>query len=81
MVKFLSSKHQISDILTKPLVSHRFTQLKINLNVWSSSLRLHGRIVATKDEDKIKSKDIAVTDKINSNDNNYNQVDQVYTCC
>jgi hypothetical protein len=40
VVKFLSSKDQVADILTKPLVSHRFNQLKTNLNVCSPTLRL-----------------------------------------
>jgi len=39
LVKFLSSKDQVSDILTKPLVPHRFNQLKTNLNVWPPTLR------------------------------------------
>jgi hypothetical protein len=41
VVKFLSSKDQVADILTKPLVPHRFNQLKTNL---SPTLRLWGRI-------------------------------------
>jgi len=44
VVKFLSSKDQVADILTKPLVPHRFNQLKTNLNVCSPTLRLRGRI-------------------------------------
>jgi hypothetical protein len=42
VVKFLSSKDQLADALTKPLASHRFHQLKSNLNVCSPTLRLRG---------------------------------------
>jgi hypothetical protein len=49
VVKFLSSKDQVADILTKPLVPHRFNQLKLNLNVWSPTLRLQRRIETIED--------------------------------
>jgi len=52
MVKFLSSKDQVADILTKPLVPHRFNQLKTNLNVRPPTLRSRGRI---EDNDVIAS--------------------------
>jgi hypothetical protein len=42
VVNFLSSKDQLADALTKPLASHRFHQLKSNLNVCSPTLRLRG---------------------------------------
>jgi hypothetical protein len=35
VVRFLSSKDQIADVLTKPLVSTRFCLLRSNLNVHS----------------------------------------------
>jgi hypothetical protein len=40
VVKFLSSKDQIADILTKPLVSTRFQHLTLNLNVCPPKLKL-----------------------------------------
>jgi hypothetical protein len=46
-VKFLSSKDQLADILTKPLVSTRFAHLRSNLNVCSQPLRLRGTITST----------------------------------
>jgi hypothetical protein len=47
-VKFLSSKDQLADILTKPLVSSRFTSLCSNLTVCASPFRLRGSIRTTK---------------------------------
>ena len=44
VVKFLSSKDQLADILTKPLVSARFAHLRTNLNVCSQPLGLRGSI-------------------------------------
>jgi hypothetical protein len=44
VVKFLSSKDQIADILTKPLVSTRFQNLTLNLNVCPPKLKLQERI-------------------------------------
>jgi hypothetical protein len=41
IVKFLSSKDQLADILTKQLVSNQFQQLTSNLNVCSSTLLLY----------------------------------------
>lgn len=49
VVKFLSSKDQVANSLTKPLVPHWFNQLKINLNVWSPTLQLRGCIETTED--------------------------------
>jgi hypothetical protein len=43
-IKFLSSKDQLADVLTKPLVSTRFEFLRTNLNVCSQPLRLKGCI-------------------------------------
>jgi hypothetical protein len=44
VVKFLSSKDQIADVLTKPLVAARFNFLKTNLNVFAPPSRLRGHI-------------------------------------
>jgi hypothetical protein len=43
-VKFLSSKDQLADVFTKPLVSARFAHLRTNLNVCPQPLGLRGRI-------------------------------------
>jgi hypothetical protein len=43
-VKFLSSKDQLADILTKPLVSTRFSFLRDNLTVCANPFRLRGSI-------------------------------------
>jgi hypothetical protein len=43
-VKFLSSKDQLTDIYTKPLVSAHFAHLCTNLNVCSQPLGLRGSI-------------------------------------
>jgi transposase InsO family protein len=43
-VQFLSSKDQIADIFTKPLVAARFTLLRSKLNVRSLPLNLRGRV-------------------------------------
>jgi hypothetical protein len=52
VVKFLSNKDQIANILTKPLVSKRFCLLCSNLNVCSPILRLQGCIEARDDKDQ-----------------------------
>jgi hypothetical protein len=44
VVKFLSSKDQIADVLTKPLVAARFNFLKTNLNVFAPPSLLRGHI-------------------------------------
>jgi hypothetical protein len=44
IVKFLSSKDQLADILTKPLTSARFAILRANLNVCPNPFRLRGCI-------------------------------------
>ena len=49
MVKFQSSKDQVVDILTKPLVPYWFNQLKLNLNMWSPTLRLRGHVKTIED--------------------------------
>jgi hypothetical protein len=41
-VRFISSKDQLADGVTKPIVSARFAFLKDKLNVYSSSLTLNG---------------------------------------
>jgi hypothetical protein len=46
-VKFMSSKDQLANILTKPLVSSRFTSLCSNLTVCASPFRLQGSIRTT----------------------------------
>jgi hypothetical protein len=46
IVKFLSGKDQLADILTKPLASTRFTHLRANLNVCLQQLRLRGSITS-----------------------------------
>jgi hypothetical protein len=56
VVRFLSSKDQIADVLTKPLVSTRFCLLRSNLNV-HSTLRLRGHIRTSTHEDS-SSKEI-----------------------
>jgi hypothetical protein len=43
-VRFIFGKDQITNILTKPLVAHKFSTLKSNLNVNSPPLNLKGRI-------------------------------------
>jgi hypothetical protein len=43
-VKFVSSKDQVADFLTKPLVSTRFASLRKNLNVCSNPSSLRGSI-------------------------------------
>jgi hypothetical protein len=44
IVKFLSSKDQLADILTKPFTSPRFALLRANLNVYPNQFRLQGCI-------------------------------------
>jgi hypothetical protein len=56
VVRFLSNKDQIADVLTKPLVSTRFCLLRSNLNV-HSTLRLRGHIRTSTHEDS-SSKEI-----------------------
>lgn len=56
-VRFLSSKDQLADILTKPLVSQRFNLLKINLNVRPSTSSLRGRIGDNAYQDQLIDKD------------------------
>jgi hypothetical protein len=46
IVKFLSSKDQLADILTKPLASTRFAHLRANLNVCPQPLQLRGSITS-----------------------------------
>ncbi len=46
-VKFISTKDQIADIFTKPLVSSGFASLCDNLTVTAFSLRLRGPIEDT----------------------------------
>jgi hypothetical protein len=46
-VRFISRKDQVTDILTKPLVSEKFTLLKSNLNVRPPPSRLRGCIRPT----------------------------------
>jgi len=43
-VKFVSSKDQLADILTKPVVSTRFASLRTNLNVCPNPSKLRGPI-------------------------------------
>lgn len=43
-VSFLSTKHQLADLLTKPLASSRFALLRTNLHVQELPIRLRGRI-------------------------------------
>jgi hypothetical protein len=61
MVKFLSSKAQLADVLTKPLVSHRFNFLKTHLNMCPPILRLQGRIMTSEDKERFNSKDNTIT--------------------
>jgi hypothetical protein len=44
LIKFLSSKDQLADILTRPLVSAHFAHLCTNLNICSQPLGLRGSI-------------------------------------
>jgi hypothetical protein len=46
IVKFLSSKDQLADIITKPLASTLFAHLRANLNVCPQPLRLRGSITS-----------------------------------
>jgi hypothetical protein len=56
VVKFISSKDQLADLFTKALPTACFLQLRNNLNVSSSPLRLRGRIKAN--SSNLISKDI-----------------------
>jgi hypothetical protein len=49
-VRFLSTKDQLADVFTKPLVSNRFSLLRSNLNVTSLPLRLRGPIETSSDK-------------------------------
>jgi hypothetical protein len=49
-VKFISSKDQLADLLTKPISSSRFAQLRTKLNVLPIPLGLRGRV---NDKDKL----------------------------
>ncbi|KAB5531523.1 hypothetical protein DKX38_018193 [Salix brachista] len=44
VVKFISSKDQLADALTKPLPPNQFRQVMINLNVRELPFRLRGRV-------------------------------------
>jgi hypothetical protein len=55
VVRFLSSKDQIVDVLTKPLVSTRFCLLQSNLNV-HFTLQLRGHIRTSTHEDSHQRK-------------------------
>ena len=50
IVQFISSKDQLADLLTKPISSSRFAQLRTKLNVLSIPLGLRGNV---KDKDKL----------------------------
>ena len=43
-VRYRSTKDQVADIFTKPLISHHFELLRDKLNVHSTPFRLRGRI-------------------------------------
>jgi hypothetical protein len=49
IVRFISSTNQLADLLTKPISSNRFLQLRTKLNVLSIPLGLRGRV---KDKDR-----------------------------
>jgi hypothetical protein len=49
IVRFISSTDQLADLLTKPISSNRFLQLRTKLNVLSIPLGLRGRV---KDKDR-----------------------------
>jgi hypothetical protein len=44
VIKFLSSKDQLVDVLTKPFVSARFNLIRHNLTVCSNSSKLRGLV-------------------------------------
>ena len=44
IVRFISSTDQLADLLTKPISSNRFLQLRTKLNVLSIPLGLRGRV-------------------------------------
>jgi hypothetical protein len=56
-VRFISSKDQVADILTKPLVSKKFTLLKSNLSVRPPPSRLWGYIRPIQTRDMVEDKD------------------------
>jgi hypothetical protein len=49
-VQFISSKDQLANLLTKPISSSRFAQLRTKLNVLPIPLGLRGRV---NDKDKL----------------------------
>jgi hypothetical protein len=49
-VQFISSKDQLADLLTKPISSSHFAQLRTKLNVLPIPLGLRGRV---NDNDKL----------------------------
>ncbi len=57
-VKFISSKDQVADVFTKPLVSTRFSLLRDNLTVRVLPLRLRGPIEDVADNYSSKAKPI-----------------------
>ena len=57
-VKFISSKDQVADVFTKPLVSTRFALLRDNLTVRVLPLRLRGPIEDIADHYSSKAKPI-----------------------
>jgi hypothetical protein len=67
-VRFLSSKDQIADILTKPLPTVRFCLLRNNLNVAPPTLRLRGAIEASMQDMS------AENEKLNVNSDQPNEV-------
>ena len=50
IVRFISSTDQLADLLTKPISSNRFLQLRTKLNVLSIPLGLRGRV-----KDKVRN--------------------------
>ena len=60
LVKFISSKDQVADVFTKPLVASRFAFLRDNLNVAALPLRLRGSIEDTVVTCSRLSKDMSV---------------------
>ncbi|KAF5471442.1 hypothetical protein F2P56_008232 [Juglans regia] len=56
-VKFCSSKDQLADVFTKPLVSDRFSALRSSLRVFDTTLALRGRIsINTEDTTQLNVK-------------------------
>jgi hypothetical protein len=74
-VKFLSSKDQTADILTKPLATLRFTLLKTKLNVQQSTLSLRGRIGSHEDKHEVRiSNEDKVLDEDKATDQDKHEV-------